>query len=433
MTESRDLVEHFFRHESGRLVALLTHSLGVSRLDLVEDVVQESLMQALQTWSRQGIPDDPAGWLYRAARNRAVDSLRRERVHTRILPRLAEGQSAENSLPDQPHFREEIGDEPLRLLFLCCHEAVPIESRVALALRTVCGFSTAEIARALLTTEANAQKRIIRAKGRLRDEPGAWESPGLGPLRNRLDAVLAVVYLLFNEGYNGSHTDTPIRRDLCDEALRLARMLASHPVGDAPHVFALVAVLAFHTARFDARVSPTGNVVLLNEQDRSTWNWGLVREAMDWMARSATGDMLSRYHVEAAIAWEHVRAPSFDQTDWGRIISLYGTLQQIAPSPLHVLSRAIAEAHHDGPQAGLASLASVPLDEIPARYPIWLAVLGELHFRAGNFVAARDAWSHALVLEPPPYDRELIRNRLAECPAPIEKEVHEPQGSADQR
>lgn len=416
MTEPRELVEHFFRHESGRLVALLTRSLGIGRLDLVEDVVQASLMQALQAWASRGIPDDPAAWLYRTARNNAIDALRRQRVHDRILPRLAGSTSVAEPLPDELQFAEEIGDEPLRLLFLCCHDSVPIESRVALALRTVCGFGTAEIARGLLTSEANVQKRIARAKGRLRDEPDAWEVSGLvASLRERLDAVLAVVYLLFNEGYNASHSDTPIRRDLCDEALRLARMLALHPVGDDAVVFAMLATLCFHAARFDARISTEGTVVLLGEQDRSAWDWTLIREAMEWMSRSAIGNTLSRYHVESAIAWEHCRARSFAETDWGRIIGLYETLDQIAPSPIHVLNRAVAEAYRDGPRAGLDRLANVPPEQVPKRYPAWQAVVGELHFRAGNFEEAERALSQSLALAP--VDQALIAHRLAECRA----------------
>ncbi|MBY0397734.1 MAG: sigma-70 family RNA polymerase sigma factor, partial [Thermoleophilia bacterium] len=367
--EPRALVEHFFRHESGRLVALLTRSLGVGRLDLVEDVVQASLLQALQTWSRRGIPDDPAAWLYRAARNRAIDALRRSRVHAETLPKLAAGQGDEAPEADPALFPDEIGDEPLRLLFLCCHEAVPVESRVALALRTVCGFSTPEVARALLTTEANAQKRIARAKERLRDEPGAWEAPGLAPLRGRLDAVLAVIYLLFNEGYHATDADEPIRRDLCDEARRLALMLAHHPVGDDPRVFALLALIGFHAARFDARRTPAGALVLLDAQDRSAWDWALIRDAMGWMTRSARGDAVSRYHIEAAIAWEHARAPRFEETDWPRIAALYEALGRVAPSPLQILNLAIAEAHRDGPRAGLERLERVDPATIPADYP----------------------------------------------------------------
>ncbi len=220
MSEPRALVEHFFRHEFGRLVAVLTRSLGVRRLELVEDVVQAALVQALETWSRRGVPEDPAGWLYRTARNLAIDALRRERTHAHALPRLADEAERESSPPDT-FFVDEIGDEPLRLLFVCCHEAVPAESRVAMALRSLCGFSTAEIARALLTTLANVQKRIERARDRLRELDVDFETPAAAQLCARLDAVLTVIYLLFSQGCHVTHGDAPIRRDLCDEARRL--------------------------------------------------------------------------------------------------------------------------------------------------------------------------------------------------------------------
>lgn len=414
MSEPRGLVEHFFRHEFGRLVAVLTRSLGVRQLDLAEDVVQAALVQALETWSRRGVPEDPAGWLYRTARNLAIDALRRERTHAQALPRLA--QDGEQHLsPLEAHFAEEIGDEPLRLLFVCCNEAVPAESRVAIALRMLCGFSTAEIARALLTTDANVQKRIERARDRLRELDVDFDTPAGAQLNARLEAVLAVVYLVFSQGCYVTHGDMPIRRDLCDEGRRLARMLAAQSFGDVPALHALLALMCFHGARFDARVALDGAIVLLDEQDRSTWNWSDVREGMAWLARSAAGDELTRYHVEAAIAWEHCRAATFADTDWRRIADLYDTLDRIAPSPLHSLNRAVAEAYLNGPQAGLERLAAVPRESVPARYPGWHAVIGELHFRQGRHAAAADAWHEALRLTTARADQEFLRRRLAEC------------------
>lgn len=414
MSEPRDLVEHFFRHEFGRISALLTRSLGVRRLALVEDVVQAALLQALETWSRRGVPEDPAGWLYRTARNLAIDVLRRERTHAQALPRLAEGVAPE-TLPIEAHFADEIGDESLRLLFVCCHEAVPAESRVALALRTLCGFSTAETARALLTTDANVQKRVERARDRLRELDVEFETPAPAQLSARLDAVLAVVYLLFSQGCHATHGDVPIRRDLCDEARRLAKMLAAHPVGDVPAVHALLALMCFHGARFDARVDLDGAIVLLEEQDRSTWNWADVREGMEWLARSADGDHLTRYHVEAGIAWEHCRAPTFAETDWRRIAEQYETLDRIAPSPIHALNRAVAEAFLQGPRAGLDRLAEVPPRDVPARYPGWHAVIGELHFRLGEHEAARMAWLEALRWTTSRTDQDLLQSRIDDC------------------
>ncbi|MBN9121332.1 MAG: sigma-70 family RNA polymerase sigma factor [Planctomycetes bacterium] len=413
MTEPRVLVEHFFRHEFGRLVAVLTRSLGVRRLDLVEDVVQAALVQALETWARRGVPDDPAGWLYRTARNLAIDALRRERTHARALPHLADG--GEREAPPEARFADEIGDEPLRLLFVICHEAVPDGSRVAFALRTLCGFSTAEIARGLLTTEANVQKRVERARDRLRDLDVDFASPAAPQLRARLDAVLAVIYLLFCQGCHATHADVPIRRDLCDEARRLAGMLAGHPAGDAPAVRALLALMCFHAARFDARVALDGGLVLFEQQDRSAWNWGDVREGMAWLARSAAGDELTRYHVEAGIAWEHCRAATFADTDWGRIAELYDVLDRIAPSPVHALNRAVAEAHRHGPQAGLDRLAAVAPEDVPARYPGWHAVVGELNFRLGRYSVAEGAWREALRWTSASADREFLRRRLDDC------------------
>lgn len=413
MREPRELVDHFFRHESGRLVALLTRSLGVSRLDLVEDVVQSALMRGLQVWGRQGVPEDPAGWLYRTARNLAVDALRRERTHERLLPRLSVAEAEDG--PDEAVFAEEIGDEPLRLLFLCCHETIPVESRIALALRTVGGFSTPEIARALLASEANVQKRIVRAKERLRDEPGAWETPGLEPLRDRLGAVMAVVYLLFSEGHSAAEAEEPIRRELCDEARRLATMLARHPVGKRADVFALCALLDFHAARLEARVSPAGELIRLEEQDRSKWDWGLVRSGMAWMGRSAEGEELSRYHVEAAIAWEHCRARTFGETDWGRIVQLYDVLERLAPSPVHALNRAVATAYGGSPEEALRSLEGVGSDRVPAGYPMWPAVVGKLRAMKGDDRGAERAFGEALGMARGEGDRKLIRREIEEC------------------
>jgi RNA polymerase sigma-70 factor (ECF subfamily) len=414
MSEPRELVEHFFRHEFGRLVAVLTRSLGVRRLDLVEDVVQAALVQALETWSRRGVPEDPAGWLYRTARNLAIDALRREQTHARVLPYLADEAETETS-PPEALFADEIGDEPLRLLFVCCHEAVPAESRVAIALRTLCGFSTAEIARALLTTDANVQKRIERARDRLRELNVDFDTPTAAQLHARLDAVLAVIYLLFSQGCHATHGDMPIRRDLCDEARRLGRMLVDQSVGDVPTAHALLALMCFHAARFDARVASDGAIVLLEEQDRSAWNWSDVREGMAWLAKSAGGDEVTRYHVEAGIAWEHCRAPTFADTDWRRIAELYDTLDRIAPSPIHALNRAVAEAYLHGPQAGLDRLAGVRPENVPERYPGWHAVIGELHFRLGQHSAAERAWQEALRWTSAGADQEFLRRRVGDC------------------
>ncbi len=414
MSEPRALMEHFFRREFGRFCALPTRSPGVRQLALDEDIVQTALVHALETWSRRGVPEDPAGWLYFTARNLAIDAFRRERIHSRALPRLAESAEPEMS-PLEKHFADEIGDESLRLLFVCCHQEVPVESRIALALRTICGFSTAEIARAFLTIEVNIQKRIERARNRLRELDVDFDTPAKERLGARLDAVLAVIYLLFSQGCYVTHDDMPIRRDLCDEARRLARMLAAHPIGEASAVYALLALMCFHSARFDARVARDGSIVLLEQQDRSAWNWSDVREGMAWLAKSVAGDELTRYHVEAGIACEHCRAPTFADTDWQRITQLYQMLKGISPSPLHSLNRAVAEAYLLGPQAGLDRLSAVPPESVLSHYPGWHTIFGELQFRLGHFSAAERAWREALSLTSARADRDFLCRRLAAC------------------
>ena len=282
MQDSSNLVEHCFRHEYGRLVALLTRALGVRNLELVEDAVQAALSKAIQSWGRSGVPSDPAAWLYRTARNLAVDALRRKQIEIRIASELGRediGESEVNGLN-----ATDIEDASLRFLFLCCHPSVPLESSVALALKTVSGFSIEEVAAAFLITKSNAEKRITRAKQKLRES--GIEIADLDPqsMETRLEAVQSTIYLMFSEGYSSSSGDIGLRKDLCDEAIRLARMLLAHERLANTVTAALLALMLMHAARFDARFDTRGAIVLLESQDRSRWHWSLVREAMEWMA-----------------------------------------------------------------------------------------------------------------------------------------------------
>lgn len=415
MTNSHQLVDHFFRHEFTRLVAVLAKSLGIARLDLIEDVVQSALLKALQVWSRQGVPSEPGAWLYQTAKNLALDSLRKESNRDRLLQKR--GLPAEGQEPNGLDlvFEGEIEDAPLRLMFVCCHEEIPVESRIALALKNLCGFGLGEIARALLTTPANAEKRITRAREKLRELATQWDDIPLETLTSRVDSVLAVIYLLFNEGYHASHADVPIRIDLCDEAIRLTRMLVHHPLGKRPQVEALLSLLLFHSARFPSRVAPDGGVVLLEDQNRAEWDWGKIREGMRWMAQSARGDQVSRFHLESAIAWEHCRARTFSETDWKKILELYHALQSLAPSWVHTLNGAIALSFVEGPQAALDRLASVDGATLPRHYPLWHAVKGQLHFQAEQYRQAEAAWMEALKNTFARSDQDLLRAKLARC------------------
>ncbi len=411
-TVATGLVEHFFRHEYGRLVALLARKVGVRHLARVEDAVQGALMTALTAWTASGLPDDPGAWLYRVASNNLIGDLRRGAGRLRILERAASVLLVPGG-SEGPHFAGEVGDDMLRMLFVCCDDAVPRESRLALALKTLCGFSTGEIALRLFTSEANVYKRLARARARLRRVPLDLGTPSPEALTSRLPSVHAVVYLLFNEGYLSAHADEAIRRELCDEAIRLATLLAEHPVGAVPETFALLALMHLHAARLAARQDGEGGLLLLEEQDRARWNRQQMAHGAEWLARSAGGDQFSRYHAEAAIAAEHCFAPSFVQTRWAEIADLYALLERIDPSPLHAMNRAIAVAEWQGPEAGLGVLlASSPPTWLASSY-LWDAAAGDLHRRAGHADLARHHTERALAAAPTEAVRTLLRRRAA--------------------
>jgi RNA polymerase sigma-70 factor (ECF subfamily) len=412
-TAAPGLVEHFFRREYGRLVALLTSRVGVRHLDLVEDAVQGALLAALTAWTAHGRPDDPGAWLYRVASNNLTGDLRRTAGRQRLLERAVDDGAERADSPATLYFAGEVADDMLRMLFVCCDEAIPRESQLVLALKTLCGFSTAEIALRLFTSEANVYKRLARGRDRLREAPLDVQTPPLDSLRTRLPSVHAVLYLLFNEGYLSAHADQAIRRELCDEAVRLATLLAEHPVGAIPETFALLALMHLHAARLGSRCDGMGALVLLEEQDRALWDRERMRLGAEWLERSAHGDVFTRFHAEAGIAAEHCFAPSFGQTRWSEIADLYAMLERIDPSPLHTMNRSIAVAEWQGPEAGLALLqALAPPAWLTGSY-LWDAVLGHLHRRARNLEIAQRHRERALASAPTEAVRDLLRRRLA--------------------
>ena len=300
----------------------------------------------------------------------------------------------------------------LRMLFVCCDEVIPWDSRLVLALKTLCGFGTGEIALRLFTSEANVHKRLGRARDRLRQATPNVDTPPLETLHARLPGVHGVLYLLFNEGYLSAHAEQAIRRELCEEAVRLTTLLAEHPVGAVPETFALLALMHLHVARLGSRVDETGGLLLLEEQDRSLWDRDRIGVGAEWLERSAGGDVFSRFHAEAGIAAEHCVAASFEQTRWREIADLYRMLEHIAPSPLHTLNRAVAVAEWQGPEAGLALLDGIaPSVRMSGSY-LWEAVLGDLHRRAGHSEIARHHRERALSSAPTDAVRELLRRRL---------------------
>jgi RNA polymerase sigma factor (sigma-70 family) len=406
------LVEHFFRHEYGRLVAQLANKVGVRHVELVEDAVQSALATALTAWVAKGLPRDPSAWLYRVACNQLVGVLRKEAGRLRILASVRDLETAADATPS-PHFADEVRDDLLRMLFVCCDDTIPRESRIVLALKTLCGFSTSEIALRLFTSEANVHKRLQRARETLRGSATDLISPPLDELRARVPSVHEVLYLLFNEGYLSVHAESAIRRELCDEAIRLATLLAEHSVGDVPETFALLALMHFHSARLAGRIDGGGALLLLEEQDRALWDRDQIRLGVEYLARSASGERFSRFHAEAGIAAEHCFAHSFQETRWKEIAELYALLDRLSPSPLHTLNRAVAVAEWQGVEAALALLDGLdPPTWLSSSY-LWDAVLADLYRRAARTELFHRHRDRALSIAPSDAVREMLRRRLS--------------------
>lgn len=406
------LGEHFFRHEYGRMVAVLSRRVGVRHVETVEDAVQSALLAAVESWARGGLPENPSAWLFRAATNHLVGALRQRARRERLVVERAVDATDTAATASPAALSGDLGDDLLRMLFVCCDESIPVESQLVLALKTLCGFDVREIADRLFTTEANVYKRLGRARRRLRELPFATDDLSIAQLESRVPAVQSVLYLLFTEGYLSSNAEQAIRRDLCDEAKRLATVLAEHPVGREPNTFALLALMHLHAARMDARRDGSGGLLLLTEQDRSRWDQAEIQTGLAWLAKSAQGDVFSRYHAEAGIAAEHCLAPSFAETRWERIVECYGLLERLAPSALHTLNRAVAVAEWRGPAAGLAILERLEPPPWLAGSYMWLAVLADLHGLCGNGERAHGYRDAALASAPSIAVRDLLQRRL---------------------
>ncbi len=412
----RPLVDDLFRTQAGLLTARLARIFGPGGLADAEEVAQAALLKALAVWPFQGVPDNPEGWLWRVARNMALDRLRARRFIAPIAPEdIADALPAE--AVETPAFLAELEDDRLRLVFACCHPVLAREAQLALTLKTVCGLGTAEIAAAFLVPEATLAQRLVRAKAKLAEARVPFAIPGPDELPDRLAAVLEVVYLTFNEGYEAARGEGLIRRELTDEALRLSRLLADHPVAGRPESRALAALLHLLAARLPARADAHGNLVLLAEQDRALWDGRLIAEGFRWLRLSLAGEVETRWHLEAAIAAAHAQAPAWAETDWPQILSLYDRLLARHPSPVVALNRAVALAEAAGAEAGLEALEALR-DEAPlARYPLYAAARAEMNRRLGNRAAAVDLLRAALGLDLAAPMRRLLERRLLE-PAP---------------
>lgn len=406
---SQAATEAAFRAEAPRVLATLTRVLG---LDLAEDAVQDAFVVALERWPRDGIPDRPGAWITTTARNKARDRLRREatgrdkhEVAHRSLAAL-DGWDA----PDPSVVRDDL----LRLTFTCCHPALPIESRVALALRTLCGLSTSEVARLFLVPEPTMAQRLVRAKRRLADDAIPYEVPASHELPDRLPAVLATVHLLFTEGHNASAGPDHVRPALCDEAIRLSTLLLDL-MPDEPEVRGLHALLLLTDARRGTRVDATGELVPLADQDRRAWRHDDIARGAAEVEAALRRGAVGPYQLQAAIAACHAIAPSYEETDWAEIAALYELLDELGADPVVRLNRAVAVAEDAGPEAGLALLERV--DDLDHHHLRW-AVAADLFRRLGQPETARAAYQRALACQPNEVERRFLKRRLREMSAP---------------
>jgi len=410
--------DHLFRREAGRMVAALTRLFGVHNLALAEDVVQDAFCRALEVWKLRGVPENPSAWLMATAKNRALDILRRERTARRYAPelgRLLEGEWTLRPVVEEAFGAPAIRDDQLRMMFSCCHPQLPEVAQVALILHILCGFGVGEVAAAFLTRRDAMEKRIARGKKVLASSTRLFDLAEELELPRRLSAVQRALYLLFSEGYHGAHAQLAVRTDLCMEAIRLAELLLEHPLTATPSSHALAALMCLDAARLPARIDADGNLSSLDDQDRARWDATLIERGEALLDRSATGTDVTEYHIEAAIASVHARAPSAAETRWSVIVGLYDTLMTIHPSPVVALNRAIAVAQLEGPARGLEAIAAIADRERLSGYPFYFATLAELELRSGRAAAAHEHFLAAQHLARNPMERRFFEHRARTC------------------
>jgi RNA polymerase sigma-70 factor (ECF subfamily) len=405
----RAIVDAVYRSESRRVLATLIRLLG--DFDAAEEALHEACTVAVEQWSQHGVPVNPRAWLISTGRFKAIDGMRRRARFDAMLPTLLK--QLESSASDAEAWDDErVEDDQLRLIFTCCHPALPPDAQVAMTLREVCGLTTDEIARAFLTKPSTVAQRIVRAKAKIRDARIPYEVPSETELPDRLDAVLRVVYLVFNEGYSASSGGSLTRYEISDEAIRLGRLLLA--LLPEPETLGLLALMLLHDARRAARTSPAGELILLDNQDRSLWNRDQIAEGVALVTRALASHRIGTYTLQAAIAAVHAQAPRADTTDWTSIVGLYDLLMQADPSPVVELNRAVAMAMRDGPVAGLGLIDTILARGDLGNYHLVHAARADLCRRLGRTTEARASYEQALRLTQQEPERRFLKQRLAE-------------------
>ena len=413
------LVEQIFRNESGKMVVVLARIFGTANIDLAEDVVQDALVEAMSQWQIRGVPDNPSAWLFRVAKNKALNIVNREKYKqqysTEAKHLLQSAWTAEPAL-DYLFSNTQIQDDQLRMIFTCCHPAITTDSQIALALKTICGFSIAEIARAFLTSEENISKRLVRARQKIREQKIPFEVPQAHELEKRLQAVLDTIYLLFNEGYSASSGKDLIRYTLCEEAIRLTEIIVANPLITAKtNVFALQALMQLNASRFKARQDADGNIFTLEDQNRNLWDFEMMEKGFVSLYKSTTSDQITVFHILAAISAYHCSASDYQSTDWNSILSLYDKLLLLDHSPLVQLNRAIALSKAVGLEEGIADLKKMGGSAALASNHLFYSTLASFLIESGQFQDALPILKKAIVLAPLEAEKALLLKKWEYC------------------
>lgn len=420
MNESPDniskLTDQLFRHEAGKLISVLTKIFGTQNLQLAEDVVQETFISVLQTWRIRGVPDNPGAWLFRSAKNKAIDIIRKKKYAIQMdfsdtERELYKSEYTLITVMNTMWAGEAIEDDLLKMMFACCHEEINIENQITLILKTLCGFTTAEIAKAFVTSEDSISKRLYRTKEFFRKERIRPEFPNPNQIKNKTNAVLKSIYLLFNEGYNSTHSDELIRKDLLEQAMYLCGLLCNNKHTQLPEVYAAMALMCFHAARIESRTNIEGEIILLEHQDRSLWDTAMIEEGNEYMNKAAYGDTISSYHLEAAIAYEHCIAPSFEQTNWHQILSYYDLLTTLHPTAIVMLNRLTVFYKIGGAKETLKELEQSPFKNEWENHYLYHSLIGEI-FSNIDKLKAKISFETAISLTKSEVEQRLLQRKI---------------------
>ena len=409
------IVDHLFRNEAGKMVAVLTRLFGFSNLEQAEDIVHDTLLNALETWRFGNIPANPEAWLYKVAKNKAIDLIRRQKLRHRIENDLSLSLQSEYTLVpviNEQFGEKEITDNVLRMMFACCQPSISSEAQITLILNVLCGLNSREISKAFLTSEEGINKRLYRTKKQLRNENIVLDYPLPFEIDQRIESVLKSLYLLFSEGYNSAQQDQLIREDLCEEALRLAIILTDHPKTNLPQTHALIALMCYQASRLKCRLNDAGFIILLKDQDRVLWNKALIQKGNDYLVQSAKHGLIHEYQVEAAIASVHANAVNCESTDWELILHLYDLLLRLTNNPVVALNRCLVFAEIHGPETAIIEMEKIK--EIASNF-YYKTSLADLYLRAGNHIQAKQLFIEARNISGSVAEKELLDRKISLC------------------